>query len=114
MELFTAVNEKLPIISIVLNNQVLGMVKQWQELFFNRRFSSTLLEAFDFVKFAESCGAQGRKVSDREQFLAALREAKEARQPFLLDVSIHPGAMVEPMVAPGAAIDEFVEFTEEK
>ncbi|MDR3348176.1 MAG: biosynthetic-type acetolactate synthase large subunit [Acidaminococcales bacterium] len=110
MELFTAVNEKLPIISIVLNNHVLGMVKQWQELFFNKRFSSTLLEYFDFVKFADSCGAKGRKAGSREEFLAALVEAKAARQPFLLELSICPDAMVKPMVAPGAAIDEFVEF----
>ena len=110
MELFTATNEDLPIISVVMNNRALGMVKQWQELFFDKRFSSTLLESFDFVKFAESCGARGRKAGNREEFLAALEEAKYARQPFLLELSISPDAMVEPMVAPGAAIDEFIEF----
>ncbi|MDR2006975.1 MAG: acetolactate synthase, large subunit, biosynthetic type, partial [Acidaminococcales bacterium] len=59
---------------------------------------------------AESCGAQGRRAGSREEFLAALAEAREAQGPFLLELSIHPDAMVEPMVAPGAAIDEFVEF----
>ena len=110
MELFTAVSEKLPIISIVLNNQVLGMVKQWQDIFYDKRFSSTLLPEFDFVKFAQSCGAIGIKVKTQSEFLQALEAAKACAGPILLDVTISPDAMVEPMVAPGAAIDEFVEF----
>ena len=110
MEMYTAVGEKLPIISIVLNNEVLGMVKQWQDIFYNKRFSSTILQRFDFVKFVESCGAKGCRVTTQEEFLQALKEAKTQTQPFLLDVAIDPCDMVEPMVAPGAAIDEFVEF----
>lgn len=110
MELFTAVSEKLPIISIILNNQVLGMVKQWQDVFYDKRFSSTLLPSFDFVKFAQSCGAIGIKVKTQSEFLQALEAAKACAGPILLDVTISPEAMVEPMVAPGAAIDEFVEF----
>jgi acetolactate synthase-1/2/3 large subunit len=108
MELFTAVTEKLPIISIVLNNRTLGMVKQWQELFFNKRFSSTLLPDFDFARFAEACGGRGRRVGTQAEFLAALAEAKAAAEPFLIDVTIDQDDMVTPMVAPGAAIDEFV------
>ncbi len=109
MELFTAVNEKLPIITIVFNNQVLGMVKQWQELFFNKRFSSTLLKPFDFVAFAKACGADGCKVDSQEEFILALKKAKDANAPFVIDLSIASDAMVEPMVAPGAAIDEFLD-----
>lgn len=110
MEMYTAVGEKLPIITIVLNNQVLGMVKQWQDVFYDKRFSSTLLKPFDFVKFAEACGAKGCKADSKEDFLSALQYAKKQSQPFLLEVTIDPCDMVEPMVAPGAAIDEFVEF----
>jgi acetolactate synthase-1/2/3 large subunit len=110
MELFTAVTERLPIISIVLNNQTLGMVKQWQELFFDRRYSSTLLPPFDFVGFARACGAKAARATTREEFSAALAAAKaEHTVPYLIEVAIDRDELVLPMVAPGSAIDEFVD-----
>lgn len=111
METFTAVNEELPIISIVLNNQVLGMVKQWQHLFFNKRYSSSILKPFNFINFAQSCGSDGCKVENKEDFIKALEYAKKLNKPYLIEVAIEPGEMVEPMVAPGAAIDEFVDVS---
>lgn len=108
MELVTAVREKLPLLSVVLNNNSLGMVRQWQHLFYGQRYSATLLTPFDFVGFAHSCGAQARRVEDKEGFMAALAEAADRSGPFLLEVAIPAEDMVFPMVAPGAAIDEFV------
>ena len=108
MEMFTAVGEELPMINIVLNNQTLGMVRQWQHLFFEKRYSSTLLRPFDFIKFAEACGAQGVTVNSKQEFLQALQKAKEQKSPYLIEVMILPDDMVDPMVAPGSAIDEFV------
>ena len=108
MELVTAVREKLPLLSIVLNNNSLGMVRQWQHLFYGQRYSATLLTPFDFVGFARSCGAQARRVEDKAGFMAVLAEAAERSGPFLLEVAIPAEDMVFPMVAPGAAIDEFV------
>ncbi len=108
MELFTAVTEKLPMINIILNNQALGMVKQWQHLFFDKRYSSTILPSFDFVKFARSCGAEAEKTETKAEFLAALARAKQKNAPYLIEVTIPSEEMVDPMVAPGSPINEFV------
>ncbi len=108
MELFTAVQEKLPMINIVLNNQSLGMVRQWQHLFFNKRYSSTILPVFDFLAFAASCGADGERAATRQEFLDALERAKLADAPYLIEVTIPGEEMVDPMVAPGSPINEFV------
>ena len=108
MELVTAVREKLPILSIVLNNNCLGMVRQWQHLFYGQRYSATILTPFDFVGFARSCGAEARRADDREGFLQALAEAATRTGPFLIEVTIPAEDLVFPMVAPGAAIHEFV------
>ena len=108
MELVTAVREKLPILSIVLNNNCLGMVRQWQHLFYEQRYSATILAPFDFVAFARACGAQGRRADDRDSFQKALIEAQTRKGPFLIKVTIPTEDMVFPMVAPGAAIHEFV------
>ena len=110
MELFTAVNNNLPMINIVINNHSLGMVRQWQDLFYNKRFSSTLLKDFDFLGFAASCGAKGVTARTIKEFEEALEEAKKADAPFLIEAVIKDDAMVIPMVAPGSAIDEFVDF----
>ena len=108
MEMVTAVREKLPLLSIVLNNNSLGMVRQWQHLFYGQRYSATLLTPFDFVGFAHACGAQARRVEDQAGFMAALAEAADRSGPFLIEAGIPAEDMVFPMVAPGAAIDEFV------
>ena len=109
MELYTAVNEGLPLVSIVINNCCLGMVRQWQEIFYDKRYSSTILTPFDFVAFARSCGADGVTAKTCEEFKAALAQAKEAKKPFVIEAVIDQGDLVIPMVAPGAVIHDFVD-----
>ena len=108
LEMFTASRENLPLISIVINNSCLGMVRQWQQLFYNERYSNTILTEFDFVGFAKSCGADGRTVTTCEEFTAALEEAQNRTKPFLIEVRIEQSDLVEPMVAAGAVIYDFV------
>lgn len=108
MEMFTASRENLPLIDIVINNSCLGMVRQWQQLFYNERYSNTILTEFDFVGFAKSCGADGRTVRTCEEFTAALAEAQNRTKPFLIEVCVEQSDLVEPMVAAGAVIYDFV------
>ena len=108
MELYTACREKKKLISIVINNSCLGMVRQWQQLFYDARYSSTILSEFDFIGFAHSCGAEGAQVTTCEEFAAALEKAKASEKPFLIEAIIQQGDIVEPMVAPGAVLDDFV------
>ena len=108
LEMFTASRENLSLISIVINNSCLGMVRQWQQLFYNERYSNTILTEFDFVGFAKSCGADGRTVTTCEEFTAALAEAQNRTKPFLIEVRIEQSDLVEPMVAAGAVIYDFV------
>lgn len=108
MEMFTASRENLPLISVVINNSCLGMVRQWQQLFYNERYSATILTDFDFVGFARSCGADGRTVTTCEEFTEALQEAQNRTKPFLIEVRIEQSDLVEPMVAAGAVIYDFV------
>ena len=108
LEMFTASRENLPLISIVINNSCLGMVRQWQQLFYNERYSNTILTEFDFVGFAKSCGADGKTVTTCEEFTAALAEAQGRTKPFLIEVRIDQSDLVEPMVAAGAVIYDFV------
>lgn len=109
MELYTAVRENLPLVSIVINNSCLGMVRQWQEVFYEARYSATLLTEFDFIGFAKSCGADGVKVKTQKEFKEALNKAKKLNKPFLIEAVIEQADLVIPMVAPGAVIDEFVD-----
>ncbi len=108
LELFTACRERLPLISIVINNNSLGMVRQWQELFYDARYSATLLTAFDFTAFAKACGADGQRATSRAAFREALQRAARAEKPFVIEAVIAQEDLVEPMVAPGAALDDFV------
>lgn len=106
-EIATAVRQKLPLIEVVVNNHVLGMVRQWQDLFYEERYSATVLrDEVDFVKLAEAMGATGIRVTTREQFDAALEQALAADGPVVLDCIIDSDDKVWPMVAPGAAISE--------
>lgn len=108
MELYTACREHKKLISIVINNSCLGMVRQWQHLFYDARYSSTILSDFDFIGFAHACGAEGMQATTCEEFAAALEKAKAADKPFLIEAIIQQGDIVEPMVAPGAVLDDFV------
>ncbi len=106
-ELATAVREKLPLIEVIVNNHVLGMVRQWQTLFYEGHYSATVLDdGVDFVKLAEALGADARRVTTREEFEAVFAEALACRTPFVIDCIIDPDDKVWPMVAPGSPIDE--------
>ncbi len=111
-ELATAVRQKLPIIEVIVNNHVLGMVRQWQTLFYGQRYSETVLhDEIDYVKLAEAMGARGIRATTREEFDAALAQALAADGPVVLDCVVDSDDKVWPMVAPGAAISEA--FSEE-
>ena len=106
-ELATASRNKLPLIEVVVNNHVLGMVRQWQTLFYKEHYSATILDdGVDFVKVAEALGCEARRVTTREEFEAAFAEALECKIPFVIDCIIDSDDKVWPMVAPGAPINE--------
>jgi len=108
MELYTAAREGKNLISIVINNSCLGMVRQWQQLFYGKRYSSTILTEFDFIGFAHACGAGGRRAATCAEFKEALAQARKANKPFVIEAIVEQGDLVEPMVAAGAAVDDFV------
>ena len=111
-EIATAARYQVPIIQVVLNNHVLGMVRQWQNLFYEKRYSATVLnDAVDFVKLAEAMGAAGVRVTTKEEFRKAFEKALQTAGPVVIDCQIDPDEKVWPMVAPGAAISEV--FSEE-
>ncbi|NLP35028.1 MAG: biosynthetic-type acetolactate synthase large subunit, partial [Clostridiales bacterium] len=111
-EIATATRYNIPIIEIVFNNHVLGMVRQWQTLFYGKRYShTTLADQVDFVKVAEAMGAKAYRITKKEEVETVLREAISLNEPVLIDCIIDSDEKVWPMVAPGAAIDEV--FTEE-
>lgn len=106
-EIATAVREKLPLIEIIVNNHVLGMVRQWQDLFYGKRYSATVLDdGMDYVKLAEAMGAKGYRASSREEFETALQSALLDEVPAVIDCIIGSDDKVWPMVAPGAPISE--------
>ena len=108
-ELATAAKNKLPIIVIIVNNNSLGMVRQWQNFFYEGRYSSTTLNSTtDFVKVAEAFGGKGYRVFEKEELLPVLKEALEYKGPVVIDYVIHNDKKVFPMVAPGAAINEII------
>jgi acetolactate synthase-1/2/3 large subunit len=109
MELVTVVNEQLPLISIVLNNRSLGMVRQWQQLFYQARYSATLLPDFDFVGFVTSCGAEGATVNTKQEFQMIFEQALSSTKPFVIIVNIATQDIVTPMIAPGAKLNEYVD-----
>lgn len=105
-ELATAARYQIPIIEIIINNHVLGMVHQWQELFYEKRYSATVFEdAADFAKVAEALGCKGIRVTTKEEFQDALKEAFAAHGPVVLDCQIDCEDKVFPMVPAGAPIE---------
>ena len=106
-ELATAARFNIPVIQVVINNHVLGMVRQWQNLFYGQRYSATVLnDAVDFVKLAEAMGATGIRATTKEECSDAFAKALNANGPVLIDCQIDLDDKVWPMVAPGAAISE--------
>lgn len=111
-ELATATRYNIPIIEVVLNNHVLGMVRQWQTLFYGKRYSNTTLnDKVDFVKLAEAMGAKAYRITKTDEVEDVLKAALAANEPVLIDCQIDCDEKVWPMVAPGAPIEEV--FTEE-
>ena len=101
-EIATAARYNIPIIQVVVNNHVLGMVRQWQTLFYEKRYSATVLnDAVDFVKLAEAMGAVGIRAATREEFQKAFQEALAMGRPVVIDCQIDSDEKVWPMVAPG-------------
>lgn len=108
-ELATAVCNKLPVKILILNNGYLGMVRQWQELFYQRNYCSTCMDAQpDFVKLAEAYGAEGYRITEVESLESTLREALASPHPAIIDVRVEREENVYPMVPAGAALDEML------
>ncbi len=106
-ELATASRYNVPIIQVVLNNHVLGMVRQWQTLFYGKRYSSTILkDQVDFCKVAQGLGCKAIKVTKKEEVASAIQEAMDHQGPVVIECIIQEDDKVFPMVAPGAAIDQ--------
>ena len=106
-EIATAVRHNIPVIEVVINNHVLGMVRQWQDLFYDERYSATVLrDKVDFAKVAEAMGAVGMCVDTQEGFREAFAEALTLDRPVVIDCQIGSDDKVWPMVAPGAAISD--------
>ena len=125
-EMATAVLEELPVITCIFNNEYLGMVRQWQKLFYGKRYSMTNLKAGalsrrtngeeyppeyvpDFVKLAESYGAKGIRVTKKEEIAAAFEEAKKnTKAPTIIEFIIDPEEMVYPMIQPGGTLEDMI------
>ncbi len=111
-EIMTAARYNIPVIEVVINNHVLGMVRQWQTLFYGQRYSATVLnDKVDFVKVAEAMGATGIRVTSLDELDDAIKKAIELNGPVVLDCQIQADDKVWPMVAPGTSISEA--FSEE-
>ncbi|MCH5183566.1 MAG: biosynthetic-type acetolactate synthase large subunit [Oscillospiraceae bacterium] len=108
-ELATAVSQRLPLVILLLNNGVLGMVRQWQTLFFDKHYSNTILDRkTDFVLLARAFGAEGRRAETPEQLDEALREAFASDGPFLVECMIDKDEFVLPMLPPGGSMDDII------
>lgn len=105
-EIATAARYNIPIIQVVINNHVLGMVRQWQTLFYDKRYSNTILnDSVDFVKLSEAMGAEAYRATTIEEFETAFRKAQQAGRPVVIDCIINEDDKVWPMVAPGKPIE---------
>jgi len=107
-ELITVVENKLPVKIAILNNSFLGMVRQWQQLFYERRYSSTPLAAPDFVKLAEAYGAVGLRATKPQEVEPVIKEALNTPRPVIIDFRVEPEECVMPMVPAGKAIHEML------
>ena len=108
-EMCTAVSYNLPIITVVVNNHVLGMVRQWQTQFYGKRYSCTTLDRkTDYVKLAEAFGALGFRATTVEELDAALKQALASGRPCIIDAVIDRDEKVLPMIPPGGSIDDIV------
>ena len=114
-EIATATRYNIPVIQVVVNNHVLGMVRQWQNLFYGKRYSHTVLnDAVDFVKLAEAMGAKAYRVTRQEDLKPVLEEAIALNAPVLIECQINCDDKVYPMVSPGAPIQDAFDDTDLK
>ncbi len=114
-ELMTASREGLPLIEVIINNHVLGMVRQWQTLFYNQHYSATVLDdGVDFVKLSEAMGCKAYRVGTREEFEKVFAEAMTNKVPTVIDCIIDCDYKVWPMVAPGAPISDCFDGNDKK
>lgn len=108
-EMMTAVCNNLPVKIVILNNRSLGMVRQWQELFYKRNYSETCMDAQpDFVKLAEAYGAAGFRVTEEKDVERVLREAFALPKTVIVDISVDPEENVYPMVPAGASLTDML------
>jgi acetolactate synthase-1/2/3 large subunit len=108
-ELATAVRYNIPIVILLMNNGVLGMVRQWQTLFYNKHYSNTVLERkTDFTALAKAFGANGEAVSTPEELDAALKRAFKTEGPYVIDCKIDKDEFVLPMLPPGGSMDDII------
>jgi acetolactate synthase-1/2/3 large subunit len=108
-ELATVAQEKMPIKIALFNNGHLGMVKQWQELFFENHLKEVPIPGPEFVKLAQAYGIPARRVTHQEDVTPALREAQEYDGPYLVEFVVNPAAHVYPMVPPGGSLADTLE-----
>ena len=108
-ELITAAEEKLPVKYALINNGHLGMVRQWQEMYFDNHLKAVPVPGPDYVKLAEAYGVGAVRVSDREEVLPALRQAKAHDGPFLIEFVVDQATNVYPMVPPGGSLADTLE-----
>ena len=114
-EIATAVRYNIPVVEVIVNNHVLGMVRQWQTLFYGKRYSQTVLnDAVDFVKLAEAMGAKAYRVTQKDDFIPVLKEAISLNIPVLIDCQVSCDDKVFPMVSPGAPIADAFDDTDLK
>ncbi len=107
-EFGTIMEHHIPVKMILLNNNYLGNVRQWQDMFFNHKQSFTPMTNPDFGKIAEAYGIAFRRCAERADLQDAIKEMLDTDGPFLLETIIKPDANVEPMTAPGKAVDEMI------
>lgn len=105
-ELGTIMQEKLPVKIIILNNRYLGMVRQWQQLFFKKRYSFTSMLSPDFVRVADAYGIAGKKITQHEEILPAIKKMRAYKGPYLLEVEVEPEDNIFPMIPAGASVEE--------
>jgi acetolactate synthase-1/2/3 large subunit len=108
-EVATAVSYNIPVVIVLMNNGVLGMVRQWQTLFFGKRYSNTVLgRKTNFPLLAEAFGAAGYHAETAEEFEAALAKAMKSDVPAVIEVMVEKDEFVLPMLPPGGAIDDMI------
>ena len=113
-ELATAVTCNIPVTIVIMDNGVLGMVRQWQTLFYGKRYSNTVLgRKTDFVKLADAFGLPGELASTPEEFEAAFKKAMSHNGPYLIDAVIGKDEFVLPMLPPGGSIEDMFTSKEE-